>query len=179
MRSPALVHLSAIGVVCTVSPPCTTCSSAPGVPHDLGYCQRMDELPPELKRPDGVSDQTVEAVDALTLALETVIRARGALYELHQLTGKADNEVERAVDLLRQAGAGDVADEIDATLVGRNVNHRRWTFQIVEDYDATYYEPFVAAERAVRNRLIDGRRHQREAEMKRDELTPGSEAHGF
>lgn len=139
----------------------------------------MDELPPELKRPDGVSDQTVEAVDALTLALETVIRARGALYELHQLTGKADNEVERAVDLLRQAGAGDVADEIDATLVGRNVNHRRWTFQIVEDYDATYYEPFVAAERAVRNRLIDGRRHQREAEMKRDELTPGSEAHGF
>ncbi|MEU8227884.1 hypothetical protein [Kribbella sp. NPDC048915] len=139
----------------------------------------MDELPPELQRPDGVSDETVEAVGALTLALETVIRARGALYEFHQLTGKGDNEVERAVELLRKAGANDVADEIEATIVGRNINERRWTFQIVEDYDRTYYEPFVAAERSVRERLVDGRKHQREAEMKRHETTPGSDAHGF
>jgi hypothetical protein len=139
----------------------------------------MDELPSNLQRPDGVSDETVEAVGALTLALETVIRARGALYEFHQLTGKGDNEVERAVELLRTAGAGEIADEIEATIFGRNVNERRWTFQIVEDYDRTYYEPFVAAERSVRERLVDGRRHQREAEMKRDELTPDSTAHGF
>jgi hypothetical protein len=108
-----------------------------------------------------------------------MIRARGALYEFHQLTGKGDNEVERAVGLLRQAGADDAADEIEATIFGRNVTERRWTFQIVEDYDTTYYEPFVAAERAVRERLVDGRRHQREAEMKRDELTPDSHAHGY
>jgi hypothetical protein len=139
----------------------------------------MDELPPELQRPDGVSDDTVEAVGALTLALETVIRARGALYEFHQLTGKGDNEVERAVELLRKAGADDVADEIERTIFGRNINERRWTFQIVEDYDRTYYEPFVAAEREVRERLVGGRKHQREAEMKRDETTPGSDAHGF
>jgi hypothetical protein len=139
----------------------------------------MDELPSELQRPAGVGDDTVEAVGALTLALETVIRARGALYEFHQLTGKGDNEVERAVDLLRKAGAGEIADEIEATIFGRNVNERRWTFQIVEDYDRTYYEPFVAAERSVRERLVDGRRHQREAEMKRDELNPDSTAHGF
>ena len=139
----------------------------------------MDELPSELKRPDGVSDETVEAVGALRMALETVIRARGALYEFHQLTGKGDNEVERAVELLRHAGHDDVADEVEATLFGRNVNERRWSFQIVEDYDETYYEPFVATERAARERLLGGRRHQREAEMKRDELTPRSEGHGF
>jgi hypothetical protein len=139
----------------------------------------MDELPAELKRPDGVSDETVEAVGALTLALETAIRARGALYEFHQLTGKGDNEVERAVKMLREAGHDDVADEVEDKIFGRNVNDRRWTFQIVEDYDSTYYEPIVAIERAARERLIDGRRHQREAEMKRDELTPGSDAHGY
>lgn len=139
----------------------------------------MDDLPPELQRPDGVSDETVEAVGALTLALETVIRARGALYEFHQLTGKGDNEVERAVGMLRQAGHDELADTIEETIFGRNVNERRWTFQIVEDYDETYYEPFVAAERAVRQRLLDGRRHQREAEMKRDELTRESQAHGY
>jgi hypothetical protein len=139
----------------------------------------MDELPPELKRPDGVSDETVEAVGALRMALETVIRARGALYEFHQLTGKADNEVERAVELLRQAGADDAADEIAATIHGRNVNNRRWSFQIIEDYDDTYYTPFAKAEQAVRQQLLEGRRHQREAEMKADELTPESKGHGF
>jgi hypothetical protein len=139
----------------------------------------MDELPQELKRPDGVSDETVEAVGALRLALETVIRARGALYEFHQLTGKADNEVERAVELLRRAGADDAADRIEATLLGRNVNNRRWSFQIIEDYDDTYYNPFATAEQSVRQHLIEGRRHQREAEMKLDELNPESKAHGF
>ncbi|WP_350277905.1 hypothetical protein [Kribbella sp. HUAS MG21] len=139
----------------------------------------MTELPHDLKRPDDVDGPTVEAVGAFTLAMETVIRARGALYEFHQLTGKADNELIRAVGLLRDAGHGRVADELEREIVGRNVNDRRWTFQIVEDYEQTYYEPWVERHRRVRDELLDGRGHQREAEMKRRRSTPGEPGHGF
>ncbi|MGW1346729.1 hypothetical protein ACWCOV_37145 [Kribbella sp. NPDC002412] len=139
----------------------------------------MSELPERFERPEGVDAPTVEAVGALTLAMETVIRARGALYEFHQLTGKADNEVIRAVGMLRRAGHDEVADEVEREIAGRNVNDRRWTFQIVEDYERTYYEPFVERHRQIRDRLVDGRPHQREAEMKERRTTPGEPGHGF
>lgn len=144
-----------------------------------GYCENMTELPEKFERPDGVDAPTVEAVGALTLAMETIIRARGALYEFHQLTGKADNEVIKAVGLLRGAGHERVADEVERDILGRNVNDRRWTFQIVEDYEQTYYEPFVERHRRVRDQLVDGRRHQREAEMKQHRATPNEPGHGF
>ncbi|MFI6827001.1 hypothetical protein ACIBG5_07850 [Kribbella sp. NPDC050241] len=111
--------------------------------------------------------------------METVIRARGALYEFHQLTGKADNQVAEAVKLLRTAGHDHVADQVEREIAGRNVNDRRWTFQIVEDYERTYYEPFVARHRQVRDQLVEGQRHQQEAEMKQNRATPGEPAHGF
>jgi hypothetical protein len=139
----------------------------------------MDELPARLQRPEGVSDETVEAVGAVTEALETMIRARGVLYEFHQLTGEGDHKVKKAIELLREAGHTDLADELETKIFGRNVNERRWTFQIVEDYDCTYFHPFADLERTVRERLLQGRRHQFEAEMKADELTPGEPGHGF
>jgi hypothetical protein len=139
----------------------------------------MIDLPAEFQRPDGVSTTTVEAVGKLTLAMETVIRARGALYEFHQLTGKADNELAEAIALLRSGGHDDIADQIERELAGRNVNEGRWTFQIVEDYERTYYEPFVARHHQVRDQLIPDRGHQREAEMKQERATPDEPAHGF
>ncbi len=38
------------------------------------------EQPPQHRRPDGVADETVEAVGKLSEALETVEQARGHLY---------------------------------------------------------------------------------------------------
>jgi hypothetical protein len=139
----------------------------------------MDELPADLQRPEGVNDETVEAVGAVTEALETMIRARGVLYEFHQLTGEGDHKVKKAIELLREAGHTDLADELETKIFGRNVNERRWTFQIVEDYDSTYFHPFADLEKTVRERLLQGRRHQFEAEMKADELTPDEPGHGF
>ncbi|MEU4195128.1 hypothetical protein AB0E69_24725 [Kribbella sp. NPDC026611] len=138
----------------------------------------MDELPANLKRPEGVTDATVKAVGAVTEALETTIRARGALYEFHQLTGKGDQEIKEAITLLREAGHPELADELETKILGRNALDRRWTFQIVEDYDGTYFRPFEAAEKSIRQALLDGRRHQLEAEMKADEQTPGEPGHG-
>ena len=144
-----------------------------------GYRKRMTEPPERFARSAGVDDKTVDAVGALTSAMETVIRARGALYEFHQLTGKADNELTDAVRLLRDAGHHQVADDLQRELVGRNVNDGRWTFQIVEDYERTYYEPWTEHHRKVRDDLTGGHAHQQEAEMKTDRTTHGKPGHGF
>jgi hypothetical protein len=117
-------------------------------------------------RPAGVSDKTVEALGKLSEALETVERARGRLYDLHQLIGHADFMLDDAVALLRDAGHGELADRVEGELVGRNVIPGHWTFQLVEAFDDLYYGPFRDLERDARDQLAEGRRHLFEAELK-------------
>ncbi|ARC57344.1 hypothetical protein AS850_09675 [Frondihabitans sp. 762G35] len=128
-------------------------------------------------RPEGVDDATVEAVGKLSEALEVVEQARVFLYCFHRLSGKADLNLGEAVELLRKAGHTEQADRLDREIVGRNVIEGRWTFQIIEDYDDTYYGAFREAERAVREDLVAGRKHLFESEMKEDRRTPGARHH--
>ncbi|MGW6131009.1 hypothetical protein ACWFNE_13365 [Cellulomonas sp. NPDC055163] len=127
--------------------------------------------------PDGASDALVEAVGGVTAALEVTEHARGMLYAFHRLTGRADIELAEALDKLAAAGEPELADEIRADLVGRNVLNGRWTFQVVEDYDEGYWSTFRHWEREVRDRLMDGRRHVYEAQMKESNRTHGREGH--
>ncbi len=120
-------------------------------------------------RPDGVSDATVEALGKLSEALEVVENARGYLYEFHRMSGRADLALQEAVELLRTAGHGELAAEIDDVLVGRDVIPGSWTFQIVEAYDQQYWSVFRHAEAQAREQLVGGTRHLFEAEMKRAE----------
>ncbi|MGW6417477.1 hypothetical protein [Streptomyces sp. NPDC055055] len=129
------------------------------------------------QRPEGVGDLTVEALGSLSKALETVERARGQLYGFHQLTGTADLELDRAVGLLRRAGHDEWADRVEAEVLGRNVIPDHWTFQIVESYNRTYYEPFRDLERQARDALAAGRDHLHEAEMKEARRTEGHPDH--
>ncbi|MFF5788711.1 hypothetical protein ACFY8P_27565 [Streptomyces sp. NPDC012693] len=129
------------------------------------------------RRPDGVSDATVEALGSLSKAWETTERARGHLYSFHQLTGRADLELDRAVELLRGAGHADWADRVQREIMGRNVIPGHWTFQIVEEYDRTYYEPFRSVERQALADLAEGRDHLYEAEMKEARRTDGHPDH--
>jgi len=128
-------------------------------------------------RPD-LDDLLVEGLGKLSEALETVEQARGLLYGFHQLTGKADLALQDAVALLRKAGAGALADDLDRDLVGRNVIADRWTFQIVEDYDAGYWATFREFDARARDEFADGDRHVYEARMKQGERTKGHPAHG-
>jgi hypothetical protein len=127
--------------------------------------------------PDGVDRRTIEAVGKLTEALETTERARGHLYSFHQLTGSADLQLGTAVHLLRAAGHHELADELACNLVGRNVVPGHWTFQLVEEYDDTYWTAFRDAERRARQLLTGGRRHLFEAGMKEERRTHGHPDH--
>ena len=132
---------------------------------------------PEHVRPDGVSDETVEALDTLTRALETIEVARGHLLQFHRLTGTGDTQLRESVEQLRACGHVDLADSIERELVGRNVIEGRWTFQIVEEYDDDYVATWRATERRAREQLVGGRRHLLEAEMKEANRTHGHPRH--
>ncbi|MER7053995.1 MULTISPECIES: hypothetical protein [unclassified Streptomyces] len=129
------------------------------------------------RRPEGVSDETVEALGALSKALETTDRARGHLFAFHQLTGTADFELDRAVELLREAGHPEWAERVRTEILGRNVIPGHWTFQIVEAYDRTYYQAFRDLEREAVDRLAEGRDHLYEAELKEARRTRGHPDH--
>ena len=138
----------------------------------------MSDRPlPEHTRPEGVSGATIEALGKLSEALEAVEVCRGHLYAFHRRSGTADLTLCEAVDLLRKAGHEELAERIDTELVGRNVIHGRWTFQIVEEYDDTYWTPFRELEREARDQLVDGKRHLYEAEMKERERSAGDPHH--
>ncbi|OBF04437.1 hypothetical protein A5730_18670 [Mycobacterium sp. ACS4054] len=125
----------------------------------------------------GASEAVARAVGKLTEALETVERARGHLYSFHQLTGRADLQLDEAVAQLRDLGHFDLAQHISHELIGRNVLPGRWTFQVVDDYDDGYYRCFQEVEHLVRSRLTGGRRHVYEAQLKESRRTHGHPAH--
>jgi hypothetical protein len=127
-------------------------------------------------RPD-LDETTVEALGKLSEALEAVEHARGLLYGFHRLTGTGDLQLQEAVELFRKAGHMELADDLERDLVGRNVIADRWTFQIVEDYDANYWTTFRAFDERARTELSDGDRHVFEARMKQRERTLGHPRH--
>jgi hypothetical protein len=130
----------------------------------------------EHRTPEGVSDETVEGVGRLSEAFEYVERAKGHLYSFHQLMGRADLLVGEAAETLREAGHDEFAARLERDLVGRNVLDGRWTYQVVEEFDDTYYEFFRGVERDSRE-LTGGVRHLYEARMKQDRRTAGHPDH--
>src|SRR5688572_18882490 len=70
-------------------------------------CPRRGRAPvmdDDHRRPPGIDDTTVEAAGKLSEALEWVERARGRLYDFHQMMGRADLLMEDAADALADAG---------------------------------------------------------------------------
>lgn len=127
--------------------------------------------------PAGVSDAVVGAVGGVTAAFEVIEHARGMLYAFHRLVGRADAELAEALDRLAEAGHQDLAEELRTEVVGRNVLDGRWTFQMVEEFDDGYYRTFADAERRLRDRLLDGRRHVYESQLKERNRTHGRAGH--
>jgi hypothetical protein len=123
-------------------------------------------------RPDGTDDATVAALGKVSEALEVVEDARGHLYAFHRLSGTADLTLQQGVRQLRAAGRTDLADLVEDVLVGRDVVDGRWTFELVEAYDAQYWSAFREVE-AFTRRATGLEPHTYEAEMKAAEQTGG------
>lgn len=129
------------------------------------------------RRPAGVADATVDATGKLGEAMEWLERARGRLYDFHQMSGRVDLMFGEAADELEAAGHVEHARRLREDFVGRNIIEGRWSFQVVEEYDATYWEPIRGFCADVRDDLMDGRHHVYESEMKEDRRTAGRRHH--
>jgi hypothetical protein len=120
-------------------------------------------------RPDDIGDDVVTALGKLSEALEVVEHCRGLLYEFHRYSGTADLTLQEAVAQFRSAGFPELADELEQVLVGRDLFENLWTFQMVEGYDANYWQVFRAMEEHARAVTGVPERHVFEAEMKHRE----------
>ena len=118
-------------------------------------------------RPPGASDDAVAAAGHMSEALETLERARG-----HPIrsTSSSARPTSRSTaswpSCAPNAGAEELAAELERELVGRNLLEGRWTFQVVEEFDDGYWSVFRDYERRVRDAMTSGRRHVHEAELK-------------
>lgn len=128
-------------------------------------------------RPDGATDAEVEGAGKMSEAFETIEKARGALYEFHQLVGRADRLFGEAADTIRAAGHPALADQICAELIGLNVLEGRWSFQVLEEFDDGYYATAKRLNQTVTDELMEGRPHVYEAEMKQRLRTHGAPGH--
>ena len=136
-----------------------------------------DQPAPEHRRPEGVSDATVEALGKLSAAIDHVEDARGHLYAFHRLCGSAETTMEEATAMIREAGHEDIADALDQGVLGRNQLPGLWSFQMVEAYDDGFYAEAKGIQQRAIDELMQGRRHIFEAEMKELRRTGGREGH--
>ena len=136
-----------------------------------------DERDAEHRRPEGVSDETVEALGKLSAALDHVEDARGHLYAFHRLMGSAESTLEEATELVRAAGHDDLADALDRDALGANPLPGMWSFQMVEAFDDGFYARAKGLHQRALDELVEGRRHIFEAEMKELRRTHGRPGH--
>lgn len=133
-----------------------------------GSAKRPDRDPVH-RAPVGMARDTVDALGKLSAALETIEHARGHLYAFHRLSGTGDLALQEAVDALREAGHSALAGQIDEVLVGRDTIAGRWSFELVEDYDAGYWSVFRDVVTEAHRQLGDAPPHLYEARMKHSE----------
>jgi hypothetical protein len=117
--------------------------------------------------------QAVEATGKLSEALEYIERARGHLFDLHQLIGHADLLLDEVLEALEKVNRPDLEKLIRKDLYGRNVLGGKWTFELVEEFEDGFYTAWKEVEDEVRHELTDGRRHVLEAQMKKERQARG------
>jgi hypothetical protein len=124
-----------------------------------------------------MDEQAVEAATGkLSEALEYVERARGHLFDLHQLIGHADLLLDEVLEALEKVDRPDLEKLIRSQLYGRNVLAGKWTFELVEEFDDGFYSAWKDVEDEVREELTGGRRHVLEAQMKKERQARGVNA---
>jgi hypothetical protein len=124
-----------------------------------------------------MDEQAVEeATGKLSEALEYIERARGHLFDLHQLIGHADLLLDEVIEALEKVDRPDLEKLIRSQLYGRNVLAGKWTFELVEEFDDGFYSAWKDVEDEVREELAGGRRHGLERRMKKERQARGVNA---
>jgi hypothetical protein len=122
------------------------------------------------------TQEAEEASGKLSEALEYIERARGHLFDFHQLTGHADLLLDEVLEAIAKTDQPELADLVKRELYGRNVFCGKWTFEVVEEFDDGFYDAWKSVEADVRGALTDGTRHVYEARLKQERQAKGVNA---
>jgi len=125
---------------------------------------------------DGELTETeCEALHEVELAVENLHRAHGHLVAFHHSTGRAMDHLATAEKRLRAAGHERAADRLRDRHLPRGVLPAcddeapagRWSYDVLETFQATFLEDVVAFGEDVHDRVADGRRHVAERQQER------------
>lgn len=127
---------------------------------------------------DAVEDLTETELSALhevELATEHLHRAHGHLVAFHHSVGRAMNHLAASEELLRAAGYDDYAAAVRdeylprGVIEGRHADDRgRWSYDVLETYEAVFLEDVVAFGEAVCDEIAGGLRHAHERRQERE-----------
>ncbi|MEF8878190.1 MAG: hypothetical protein V5A60_15860 [Haloarculaceae archaeon] len=108
------------------------------------------------------------ALHELQLGGEHVQRAYGHLLAFHHQVGRAMDRYAAAEPHLREAGQDRLADEIRDRHLPAGVVDDRWSYEIVEAFEAGFLDDVTGFERRVRDRLAGGVGHVAERRQQRE-----------
>jgi len=116
-----------------------------------------------------LTDAEVDALHEIELGVEWLRRAHGKLVEFHHNTGHAMEHLAVAEAELREAGHEDVADEIRDRYLPRGViDEDRWSYDVLESFEADFLDDLTAFEERTREEVADGHRHVSERRQERE-----------
>jgi hypothetical protein len=108
-----------------------------------------------------------DALHELQLGTDHVHRAYGHLLSFHHAVGRAMDHFAEAERLFREADREDPAVTLRDQLLPAGVVGDRWSYEVVEEFESTFYRQVVDFESAVRADLADGLSHVAERDQQR------------
>ena len=108
------------------------------------------------------------ALHRAELGVEWLRRAHGSLVEFHHATGHAMDHLYEAEATLREAGHTELADQLRDELLPSGAVEDRWTYDILEAFEAGLLADVTGYERRTRGKLADGERHITERRQERE-----------
>jgi hypothetical protein len=118
---------------------------------------------------EDLTDAEIAALHEVELGVEWLRRAHGKLVEFHHNTGHAMEHLAEAESLLRETGHDDLADEIrDQHLPRGVVDEDRWSYDVLESFEADFMTAVADLEEQTRRDLSDGHRHVAERRQERE-----------
>jgi len=114
-----------------------------------------------------VSEREREALHRVELGLEWLRRAHGDLVGFHHKTGHAMDHLARAEAVLRDCGHEGLADRLRDDCLPLGAVEDRWTYDLLEEFEAGFMSRIEAVEERTREQLADGQRHVAERHQQR------------
>lgn len=120
-------------------------------------------------QPPDLSDAECDALHRVELAVEWLQRAQGNLVAFHHAVGHAMDHLAAAETRLRDCGEAELADDLRDDYLPRGVvDEERWSYDVLESYQAGFLRPMVDFEQQTREHIADGRRHVAERRQERE-----------